>query len=313
MVSRLKSISKSNGKSLISNENITIDAKHSEMINYFKSQQESIPSLKEELKKLIADYNNKDTSRKNDIEYIIYRDNLRERINEIKSKINTIINNEEMNKYYLDVGILLHSYYENIENSKNVENNSENFEENLLNYTDMMDDELEDDEEDDIPIIDINKKENNKSVLNFFNARETENENNNDENENNNITNKNDNVYTSMKISDFVKEESTFKKKYILDEYLQKIDPNYISKIKIDLNIFKCPNCKEEMTLYPSDGIQICENCGIQQNILIESDKPSFKDPPMEVCYFSYKRINHYNEFSQTTKIIKRICAILFF
>ena len=50
------------------------------------------------------------------------------------------------------------------------------------------------------------------------------------------------------------------------------------------------------MTLYPSDGIQICENCGIQENILIESDKPSFKDPPMEICYFSYRRINHYNE-----------------
>ena len=89
MVSRLKSISKSNGKSLLSNDNITIDAKHSEMINYFKCQQESIPSLKEELKKLISEYNNKDNSRKNDIEYIIYRDNLREKINEIKSKINT--------------------------------------------------------------------------------------------------------------------------------------------------------------------------------------------------------------------------------
>jgi len=306
MVSRLKSISKSNGKSLLSNDNITIDAKHSEMINYFKCQQESIPSLKEELKKLISEYNNKDNSRKNDIEYIIYRDNLREKINEIKSKINTIINNDEINKYYLNVGTLLHSYYENIENSKNIENNSENFEENLLNYTDMMDEELEDDEEDDLPIIDTNKKENNKSVLNFFNARETEN--NSEE-----ITNKNDNVYTSMKISDFVKEESTFKKKYILDEYLQKIDPNYISKIKIDLNIFKCPNCKEEMTLYPSDGIQICENCGIQQNILIESDKPSFKDPPMEVCYFSYKRINHYNELLWTTNFIKRICDLVYF
>ena len=99
-----------------------------------------------------------------------------------------------------------------------------------------------------------------------------------------------------MKISDFVKEESTFKKKNILDEYLQKIDVKYIAKIKIDTNICKCPSCKTEMIIYPSDGIQICDKCGIQQNILIESDKPSFKDPPMEVCYFSYKRINHFNE-----------------
>ena len=100
-----------------------------------------------------------------------------------------------------------------------------------------------------------------------------------------------------MKISDFVKEESTFKKKNVLEEYLQKIDPNYISKIKIDIQIYKCPKCNIDMTLFPSDGIQICEQCGIQQNILIESDKPSFKDPPMEVCYFSYKRVNHFNEW----------------
>ena len=127
------------------------------------------------------------------------------------------------------------------------------------------------------------------------------------------IDNKNDGVYTSLKISDFVKEESTFKKKYILDEYLQKINKNYISKIKIDENICKCPNCKIEMTIYPSDGIQICETCGIQQNILIESDKPSFKDPPMEVCYFSYKSINHYNEYKMqnTYKRIGNIINLL--
>ena len=288
MVSGLKSISKSQAKLLLQHDNITIDAKHSEMINHFKNLQDSIPVLKEELKKLISGYSNKDTNKKNDIEYILYRDNLREKINEIKSRINTIINNEDMNKYYLDVGVLLHSYYENIENSKNIENNSENFEENLLNYTEILEDEEEDFEEEEHII------KNNKSVLNFFNNRDNETE----------IYNKNDIVYTSMKISDFVKEESTFKKKNVLDEYLQKIDPNYISKIKIDTNIFKCGNCSNEMTLYPSDGIQICEYCGIQENILIESDKPSFKDPPMEVCYFSYKRINHYNEFPMNIKKI---------
>lgn len=278
MSTRLKSNSKNNGKSLMQNDNITIDAKHSEMINHFKNLQDSIPILKDELKKLIIEYNNKDPNKKNDIEYILYKDNLREKINEIKNKISNILSNSEMNNYYLDVGILLHSYYENIENSKNIENHSENFEENLLNYDDILNEDSDDEIEKD-----------NKNVINFFNNRENE-----IENEQNN---KNDIVYTSMKISDFVKEESTFKKKNILDEYLQKIDPNYIAKIKIDINIFKCPNCNFEMTLYPSDGIQICENCGIQQNILIESEKPSFKDPPMEVCYFSYKRINHYNEW----------------
>ena len=51
MTASLKSMNKHN-KSL-NNDNITIDAKHSEMINHFKSLNDSIPKLKEELKRLV--------------------------------------------------------------------------------------------------------------------------------------------------------------------------------------------------------------------------------------------------------------------
>jgi len=361
MVSRLKLISKNN-KACLSNDNMTIDAKHSEMINHFKNLQDSIPSLKDELKKMISEYNNKDPSKKNDIDYIIYKDNLREKINNMKEKINSIINNDEQNKYYLDVGILLHNYYDNIETSKNDKNNSELFEENLMNYDNFdeeYDEEYDDEETEDAETEDTEdakdskdsdkskkniKKQNYKSVLNFFNDREAiENENNlkyqnsnteelfstedlSEDNSKKNTSSQNllndeelilkgnanlektDGVYTSMKISDFVKQELTFKKKDILEEYLQKIDPTYVSRIRVDVNISKCTKCNLEMTLFPSDGIQICESCGLQQNILIESDKPSFKDPPMEVCYFSYKRINHYNEFHMSDKLYINEC-----
>ena len=40
----------------------------------------------------------------------------------------------------------------------------------------------------------------------------------------------------------------------------------------------------------------ICRKCDISY-IIIDSDKPSYKDPPKEVCYFAYKRINHFNEW----------------
>jgi hypothetical protein len=334
MVSRLKISSKSNYKNSNFNDNITIDAKHNEMISLFQSQKESIPELKEELKKLTSEYNNnRDNSRKNDIDYIIYRDNLREKINNLKDKINSIINDDDLNKYYLEVGTLLHTYYENVENSKNSAHNSENFEENLINYNEsdddvisndeyLEDDEIEKEEEEEKKNKKSNvkelKKENYKSVLTFFNTREQI-KNNGDEIENELEEKKNNeeldelkkesvntksNGYTSMKISDFVKEEARFKKKDILEEYLQKIDSKYISRIKVDSSMYKCPNCNLEMTLYPSDGYQICENCGIQQNIFIESDKPSFKDPPIEVCYFSYKRINHYNESMPLSTIL---------
>jgi hypothetical protein len=330
-----KIISKNTSKSSNVNENITIDAKHGEMINYFQKLNESIPKMKEEIKNLVLEYNNKDYTRLNDLEYIFYRDNLKEKITELKKKINSIENNKEINNYYLDVGTLLHSYYENIETSKNNDNLLiENFEDNLLNYDNSdidedndLDDEINNnefnDEKDDLKKKNnIDNNSNKKSVIHFFHNRETELNQKIEQNKidgairklnsiteplqgssekiddklDSKIDTKQD-TYTSMKISDFVKEESIFKKKNVLEEYLQKIDPNYVSRIKIDIQIYKCPLCNIDMTLFPSDGIQICEQCGTQQNILIESDKPSFKDPPMEVCYFSYKRVNHFNEW----------------
>jgi hypothetical protein len=293
MTLRLKSISKINAKSSI-NENITIDAKHNDMVKHFKDLQKSIPVLKNDLKNLINKYKTLDIKDKTEFEIIMEKNDLRDKINELKEKINSIVEKEEENKYFLEVGVLLHNYYETMENSKNddVEND---FEKNLLNMEYNDDEELTSDDELDI-CIDNEKKPVYKSVLNFFNERETKNF----EDDKDKIKDKEpekDNGYTSMKISDFVKEETVIKKKNILDEYLKKIDPNYITKIKIDNNVCKCPHCKVEMIIYPSDGIQICEKCGLQENILIESDKPSFKDPPMEVSYFSYKRINHYNEF----------------
>ena len=167
MISKLKNGTKITNKSSFQNDNITIDAKHNEMVNYFKNLNDSSSFLKDDLKKLINEYNNKDVTRKNDMDYILYRNDLREKINEIKHKINSISNNDELNKYYLDVGILLHSYYENMEQSKSSNNNSENFEENLLNY-----EQLSDEDNDDEVLEVITKKENYKSVLNFFNDRE---------------------------------------------------------------------------------------------------------------------------------------------
>ena len=31
--------------------------------------------------------------------------------------------------------------------------------------------------------------------------------------------------------------------------------------------------------------------------MLLDSEKPSYKDPPREISYFAYKRINHFNEW----------------
>jgi uncharacterized Zn finger protein (UPF0148 family) len=77
---------------------------------------------------------------------------------------------------------------------------------------------------------------------------------------------------------------------------MSKTDNNFVLKNE-ESNVDVCRECGVEKTLYISDGKLICNLCGEETTILVDSDKPSYKDPPREVSYFAYKRINHFNEW----------------
>ena len=87
-------------------------------------------------------------------------------------------------------------------------------------------------------------------------------------------------------------------KKEMLDEYKSIIDPNYVkksqSKNKKEESI--CQDCHIPKILQYRESKYICPQCGIEENTFIDSDRPSYKDPPPEANYFAYKRINHFNE-----------------
>ncbi len=93
----------------------------------------------------------------------------------------------------------------------------------------------------------------------------------------------------------------TSKKEYskseIINSYLMKVDDNFIYPFDIDNSLEYCKKCQNEKTIIASEGIVVCTKCGFQNNIIIDSDKPSYKDPPREISYFAYKRINHFNEW----------------
>jgi len=46
-----------------------------------------------------------------------------------------------------------------------------------------------------------------------------------------------------------------------------------------------------------NEATMTCSKCGNKDFILIDSDKPSYKDPPRELSYYAYKKINHFNEW----------------
>ena len=44
------------------------------------------------------------------------------------------------------------------------------------------------------------------------------------------------------------------------------------------------------------EGLLVCNNCSRNKIFLVENEKPSYKEPPKEVCFYAYKRINHFRE-----------------
>ena len=58
-----------------------------------------------------------------------------------------------------------------------------------------------------------------------------------------------------------------------------------------------CNYCnKGEMIPVDYEGVIVCNNCSKSIKYLIENEKPSYKEPPKEVCFYAYKRINHFRE-----------------
>jgi hypothetical protein len=94
-------------------------------------------------------------------------------------------------------------------------------------------------------------------------------------------------------------ETTSFEGRDVLREkYLRKVNPEYAKTAipSFDDPYGTCDLCDNEMTFSANEALFFCPACGHQEFVLIDSDKPSYKDPPREVTYYAYKRINHFNE-----------------
>jgi len=88
----------------------------------------------------------------------------------------------------------------------------------------------------------------------------------------------------------------------MLERYLAVVEPSAIKGgimpgSGIEPGWGSCPTCDIEMTFYQNEALLGCGRCGHEEFILIDSEKPSYKDPPREITYFAYKKINHFNEW----------------
>jgi len=94
-------------------------------------------------------------------------------------------------------------------------------------------------------------------------------------------------------------EKKSLQRNQLLNDYLQLEDPSMAKNTieEFDDPWTNCDLCGNEMIMCLNEANLTCSKCGHQEFILVDSDKPSYKDPPREVCYYAYKKINHFNEW----------------
>ena len=95
--------------------------------------------------------------------------------------------------------------------------------------------------------------------------------------------------------SDYTNQKTSKKNETEIEKYLNNIDNSNIDINKYKLNYDKCP-CKGELVKVEHMGVMICKSCSKIIPFLVENEKPSYKEPPKEVCFYAYKRINHFRE-----------------
>lgn len=105
------------------------------------------------------------------------------------------------------------------------------------------------------------------------------------------------NTFFKIKDEDSANTNNQQKTNNIVQKYLSNVDDMFL-----DVNSFVCQTdvCKYcfkgELIPLEDEGVLICNLCARNVPYLIENEKPSYKEPPKEVCFYAYKRINHFKE-----------------
>jgi hypothetical protein len=83
----------------------------------------------------------------------------------------------------------------------------------------------------------------------------------------------------------------------IFQKYLSNIDATFLDVQAFVKPSDICQSCfKGELISMDDEGVLICNQCSRNFKYLIEYEKPSYKEPPKEVCFYAYKKINHFKE-----------------
>jgi hypothetical protein len=243
----------------------TLDFCHKNNIEFFETKRDSLEEknvLLDSLGLELETIKKKPNVEKSDEDFVNMV-LINDKIKQITFDIEKISSNTEEIDYYSNTADILYNYYDLVENNSD---NNMNISEHITNIS----------------------NKNKKSILEYFHKTE--------ERVDNELTKPK--PISSTTSLDFLSSSNDNNRASLLDQYLSITDKNYIND-NIDNTIaLKCEHCHStDKTVLQNDSISICNNCNAVQHLLTDNEKPSYKDPPKEISYFSYKRINHYQEW----------------
>ena len=83
----------------------------------------------------------------------------------------------------------------------------------------------------------------------------------------------------------------------VVYQYFRNIDSSVMDPTNFVYPSDICRVCNNgELVPYEDEGVLICIKCAASIPYLVENEKPTYKEPPKEVCFYAYKRINHFKE-----------------
>lgn len=256
----------------------TLDLRHRTQMEEFDTLKTQKQEYEEELDLLTSKLNLIKDRPKRDLDDSDLLDmiDLSDSISELQCKIKNIDDNSAEIDYFTKTGNVLFEYYSLLDNSNNISTAGSSRKNK---------------------IVDSSSNTNRRCVVDFFTKNTSE-------ESTCEITNTGDttnstngangaNGASSANIS--INENNRAE---LLERYLSFTDENYIDNSVVNKDPTICSFCgNEDLQLYVNESMYCCENCWTVKKVITDNEKPSYKDPPKEISYFSYKRINHYTEW----------------
>jgi len=85
---------------------------------------------------------------------------------------------------------------------------------------------------------------------------------------------------------------SNFDRATLLEKYMNITDSNYIKTVENETKD-KCPHCQStDRNIMLNDGLIYCNSCFTVEYMIVDHERPSYRDPPKEMVHLRVRKVN---------------------